>query len=279
MSFRRLSVLAAALLMLPLGRAEAAEMASYRARYALSLESSQTSSGVVGAGGVIVDQWNATCTGWTEEEHYYLHLDYGGGGGDDHGRDRNALDTYSSFVSWESQDARHYQFDLRQAETDTPYEEIKGEASLEGPGKGGTAQFSRPGESVLPLPAGTVFPAAHTRFLIASAEAGDQLVTRQVFDGSEVAGATQITAVIGPKLLPGATKAKSGLPKSPLLDRPSWRVRLAFFPPDRNSELPDYEESVRLLDNGVIAEMLFDYGDYAVRAKLTHIEALHRPPC
>ena len=276
MSVHRLCVLAAALLMLPLGRAEAADMVSYRARYALSLDSSQTSSGVVGAGGVIVDQWNATCTGWTEEEHYYLHLDYGG---EDRGHDRDTLDTYSSFVSWESLDARHFQFDLRQAETDTPYEEIKGEASLDGPGKGGTAQFSRPGESVLPLPAGTVFPAAHTRFLIASAEAGDQLVTRQVFDGSEVAGATQITAVIGPKLKPGALKAKSGLPKSPLLNRPSWRVRLAFFPPDRNSELPDYEESVRLLDNGVIAEMLFDYGDYAVRARLTHIEALHRPPC
>ena len=43
--------------------------------------------------------------------------------------------------------------------------------------------------------------------------------------------------------------------------------------------MPDYEESVRLLDNGIAEDMLFDYGDYAVRGKLEQIEALPRPHC
>jgi hypothetical protein len=262
-------------LALLLGQASAgAEMVSYRARYALTLASTKASSGVVGAGGIMLDEWNRTCNGWTEQEHFYLHLDYS-----DQEPGHDTLDTYTSFVSWEAEDGQRFQFDLREAGSDNPFDEVEGEARLAGPGKGGTAEFKRPAESVLSLPPGTIFPAEHTRELIARAEAGDRFVTRQVFDGSDVENAYQISAVIGPKLAPGAGDRKEKLPKSALLDRPSWRIRLAFFPPHNNIELPDYEESVRLLDNGVMQDMLFDYGDYAIRAKLQQIDALPRPPC
>jgi hypothetical protein len=265
---------AVALAML-LGQASAgAEMVSYRARYALSLASTKASSGVVGAGGIMLDEWDKTCNGWTEQEHFYLHLDYS-----DQEPGQDTLDTYTSFVSWEAEDGRRFQFDLREAGTDDPFDEIAGEARLGAPGKPGTANFKRPAESVLSLPAGTLFPAAHTRLLIARAEAGDTFVTRKVFDGSDVESAYQISAVIGPKLAPALDARAAKRPESPLLDRPSWRIRLAFFPPDNTVEIPDYEESVRLLDNGVMQDMLFDYGDYAIRAKLEHIDALRPPPC
>jgi hypothetical protein len=66
---------------------------------------------------------------------------------------------------------------------------------------------------------------------------------------------------------------------SPLLNRPSWRIRLAFFPPDTKVEQPDYELGMRLLDNGVSQDMALDYSDYVIRAKLDEIEALPRPNC
>jgi len=34
-----------------------------------------------------------------------------------------------------------------------------------------------------------------------------------------------------------------------------------------------------LLDNGVSRDMIIDYGEYAIRAKLEDIEALPKPGC
>jgi hypothetical protein len=36
---------------------------------------------------------------------------------------------------------------------------------------------------------------------------------------------------------------------------------------------------MRLLDNGVSQDMLIDYGDYSIKAKLDDIEALGKPSC
>jgi hypothetical protein len=253
--------------------ASAADLVPYRAVYNLAIASTQPSSGVVGAGGVLLDEWNETCDGWTEQEHFYLHLDYG-----KEDSEPDTADTYTNFVTWEAKDALSYRFYMRRASTEGSYDEVRGEARLDGPDKGGIAEFSRPKPTTLPLAPGVMFPSAHTRFLIERAAAGDHLVTRKVFDGSDVENAGQVTAVIGRKLAPGADPEEEA-PASPLLQRPSWRVSLAFFPADSDAETPDYQESLRLLDNGVTEDMLFDYGDYSVRATLGKIEALPRPHC
>ena len=251
----------------------AADMAPYRARYSLSLVSSDGSSGVVGAGGALLDEWNRTCDGWTEQEHFYLHLDYG-----EDSDQQSDLDSYSSLVSWEASDGSRFRFDMRRSSSDEPYEEIRGEAKLTRPGAGGIVVFERPKPTTLQLPRGALFPAADTRFLIARAEAGDRFVGSRVFDGSDLDNAGEVTAVIGPRLAPGAV-AKVGAPHAALLDRPSWKIRLAFFPTNPEAVTPDYEESVRLLDNGVLADMVFDYGDYRIPAKLEQIDALPGPHC
>ena len=64
-----------------------------------------------------------------------------------------------------------------------------------------------------------------------------------------------------------------------MLQRPGWRVRLAFFPADQNAEKPDYELGMLLLDNGISRDMMIDYGDYTIRAKLNKIEPLGKPHC
>jgi hypothetical protein len=93
-----------------------------------------------------------------------------------------------------------------------------------------------------------------------------------------VDGAVLVSAVIGPTIAAAKTLADAEL-KSPLLQRPSWDMRLAFFPDSKKEEEPDYELGMRLLDNGVSSEMSIDYGDYVIRAKLKEIEALPRPAC
>jgi outer membrane protein OmpA-like peptidoglycan-associated protein len=145
--------------------------------------------------------------------------------------------------------------------------------------QGGVAEFSKPEQATIPLKPGVLFPNAHTLFLIHSAETGVPFVVRHVFDGTTVDDATMISAVIGPTLAPGVEGPGEHPIKSPLLNRPSWRMRLAFFPADSKSQVPDYELSMRLMDNGVSQDMSLDYGDYVIKATLQRIEALAKPDC
>jgi hypothetical protein len=257
----------------------AVEIAPHRALYSLTLGSSKSSGGVVGASGAMVYEWGETCDGWTVQQRFRLRLQYA---------EQDGVDISSNLVTWESKDGLRYRFNERRLRNGEPDEEIKGEAKLDGTGKGGTAEFSRPEATTLTLAPGVLFPTAHTILLIERAQAGEQFISKQVFDGATVENASQITAVIGPPLKAGAgAPAAAGTAKpadskpvdSVILKRPSWRVRLAFFPADDKSGQPDYELGMRLLDNGVSQDMSLDYTDYVIRAKLDEIEALPRPTC
>ena len=146
---------------------------------------------------------------------------------------------------------------------------------LDAAGAGGIAEFIKPQPQTLRLPPGVLFPSAHTILLIDKAQEGENFISRQVFDGATDENAVQVSAAIGTKIAADATAAN----RSPLLLRPGWRVRLAFFPADKSVEKPDYELGMLLLDNGVSRDMLIDYGDYSIRAKLDDIEPLTKPNC
>jgi hypothetical protein len=252
--------------------ASAVEIAPHRALYSLTLASTKSSSGVVGASGAMVYEWGETCDGWTVQQRFRLRLQYA---------EQDGVEVSSNLVTWESKDGLRYRFNERRLRNGEPDEEIKGEAKLDGKDKGGMAEFTRPEATTLTLAPGVLFPTAHTLLLIDRAQAGEQFISKQVFDGATVENASQITAVIGAPLKMGAGAVASGDKSGDnvLLKRPSWRVRLAFFPADDKTGQPDYELGMKLLDNGVSQDMSLDYTDYVIRAKLDEIEALPRPTC
>ena len=243
-----------------------AEINAHRALYTMSLGATRTDSGVTGAHGAMAYQWGETCDGWTVEQRYKLTLSYA---------ESQDVVIVSNFVTWESKDGLHYRFNQKETRNGTVDTEIRGEAELDGPGKGGTITFEKPNAQTMKLPPGALFPSAHTILLLQKAQAGENFVSRQVFDGATVEGAVLVTAAIGGKVAPD--------PKDPLkaavLQHTGWRVRLAFFPADVTEEKPDYELGMLLLDNGVSRDMLIDYGDYTIKAKLDSIEALPKPTC
>ncbi len=260
------AVLIALLAMLPAARAHPAEIAPHRALYTMTLGSTASDSGVIGATGAMEYEWGEACGGWTIVQRYRLRMRYAEG---------SDVEIASSFVTWESKDGLRYNFNQRQTRNGKLEQEIRGNAQLDGPGKGGHAVFTKPRAQTLTLAPGVLFPSAHTILLINQAEAGATFVTRQVFDGSSDENAVQVSAVIGAKLV---TKPPTAEPNA-LLDRPGWRVRLAFFPEDARAEEPDYELGMDLLDNGVSRNMVIDYGDYSIRAKLDDIEPIAKPVC
>jgi len=269
------------------------QIAAHRALYSMSLAHAKTDSGVTGAQGEMGYQWGETCDGWTVEQRYRLTINYA---------ESQDVKIDSNFVTWESKDGLRYRFNQKETRNGTVDEEIRGTAQLDGPGKGGTINFEKPQPQTMKLPAGALFPSAHTMLLIQKAESGENFVSRQVFDGATVEGAVLVSAVIGPKVDPSKEGAKNaadvkggeeppadksgknaGDGKAPLndpvLQRPGWRIRLAFFPADQKAETPDYELGMLLLDNGISRDMTIDYGDYTIKAQLARIEALGKPHC
>jgi hypothetical protein len=232
----------------------------------MSLGSARSDSELADAHGAMVYQWGETCDGWTIEQRYRLKLHYS---------EARDTDIVSRFITWESKDGLRYRFSEREARNGAVTEEISGEAQLDGVGKGGVVRFSKPRQETMQLAPGVLFPSAHTILLIDHARAGATFVSRQVFDGSTAENAVQVSAFIAAKPAADHTAAKN----DPLLDRLGWRIRLAFFPADAMADVPDYEIGMMLLDNGVSRDMVIDYGDYTIRAKLDDIEALAKPGC
>ena len=243
-----------------------AEIAPHRALYLMTLGSARNDSGVVDAHGTMDYEWGETCDGWTIEQRYRLKMRYA---------ETPDADITSSFVTWESKDGLRYRFNQKQTRNGEVDQEIRGEARLDGPGKGGVAEFSKPKPQTLTLEPGVLFPSAHTMLLIDAAHEGENFISRLVFDGATEENAVQVSAAIGVKLTADPVIAAG----NPLLQRPGWRIRLAFFPVDASAEKPDYELGMRLLDNGVSQDMVIDYGEYSIRAKLDDIEPLAKPNC
>ncbi len=249
--------------------AGAGAIAPHRALYDLSLASSRASGGVVGVHGRMLFEWGDSCDGWTVQQRYRMRLSQA---------QEDEVEIVSSLASWESKDGLRYRFTLKKKRGDEPEEEVRGSARLDGPGRGGRARFTRPEEAKVDLPRGTVFPSAHTIEVIRRAEAKEHFFSRRVFDGSEVEAPIDVTAFIG-RPLPVAAKPAEGGKVRGLTDRPGWKVRLAFFPKTSKNPLPDYEIGLDLLDNGVSADMLIDYGDFTVRARLKELEAVRGGGC
>ncbi len=243
----------------------AADLAPHRALYTLSLERSDGGSGVTAVSGTMAYELGETCEAWSVEQRYRLKMGYS---------ESPDVTIASSLESSETKNGLRYRFDHKETRAGEE-EKTAGTARLDGDDKGGAVEFDKPSDKKIKLPPRLLFPTAHTAVLIDRALAGENFVSRQIFDGGAADGPVLVSAIIGAKVAPDPEQAK----QNPLLDRPGWRVRLAFFPPDQKVEKPDYEIAMVLLDNGVSRDMVIDYGDYAIHARLDDIEPLPKPGC
>jgi hypothetical protein len=255
-----------------LGAAEAAgpdAIVPHRAGYEFRLESVRPGSGVVDANGVLSYAWGDSCDGWTVEQRYVLDITRGQG---------SSLRVSASYANWESKDGLRYRFYVkrtRRSREGSETSEVQGKAKLDGPNESGKARFEKPRKEVLDLPAGTLFPTAHTFVLLKKAKAGVKFERRLVFDGSEVEGPSTMTAF----LLPKRTAPPGGHPKSLIVPQPVWPMNIAVFSEKGKVQEPEFEMTIYLQANGVVPEMTMDYGDFVVRATLKLFEVMKKPDC
>lgn len=258
-----LGFVAALLASVPAG----AEIVPHRAAYTLSLGSARPNSGITGIEGVMVFDWSAVCEGWTLNQRMTFRI---------YDSDGQAIENDISFSSFESADGRNYRFSVRTVVDNEVTEQLRGRATRTGEG-GGRAVFSEPDGETVELPPGTVFPTEHTRMLIARAAAGDRSMARMVFDGATLDGAFDTNAVIA-QAVAGDPPSGANIAAS-LVSGRSWRVRIAYFKTGDGSTEPDYELSMRLFENGVGGDFLFEYGEFSIRARLDRLEPLPQSGC
>lgn len=177
--------------------------------------------------------------------------------------------------TWEAKEGTDYRFVLRRFTGDRPVEEIRGTASLQGPGGPGGVTYAEDREDTLALPSGTVFPAQQSLQLVRAARGGTLPKRWTLFDGWE----RSVVGVSGYLIARYAASRPARL-SSPLLDRRiSWRIQVGYYDLAGRSAVPEQEQEMRIYDNGIIDEFVFDYGDFSVDGTLISLDGEPRQGC
>ncbi len=244
--------------------ADADPLFAHSALYVVQLRSPTT--GIAQANGAAATTMERTCDGWISTSRMTTELTT---------EDGQVVRMDARLSGWESVDGTAYRF-VASSQFADDKESFKGSAVSQGPSGPAKVDYTVPGAASLALPDGTLFPVAHLRHLIARALAGERMVTAVTFDGTEAIGPRLATAFIRPAPKPDADlAAKLG---SHAADA-AWNIRIAYFPTDGSSLMPDFEVEVLQLQSGIAAAIVADYPDFAIVLHLQSIEALDAPHC
>jgi hypothetical protein len=245
----------------PLAPLTARALASHRGIYSLTLDRARENATIVDVSGAMVFEIIDACESWTSRQRFTMTL-----------RDREGteLETGSDYATLESMDGRTLRFSLTQMTQGAVKSRVAGQAELTADGSG-VARYSEPEVKELPIPPGTLLPNTHTIAALNAARAGQRLLVAPIFDGTTADGAQQTTTVLSP------WQGPQPVPEAPSLSTlGSSRMRIAFFEPDGEqaggARTPSYEVSLRYFENGVADDMIMDFGDFTVRAKLMKLE-------
>lgn len=261
----RFSALLAAVLALSVSTALPADAAglntasaAHRAFYNLTLSTSRGGD-VVAARGTMGYEVIDACDGWAVRQRLSMTLT---------NTDGQDIEMVSDYATWESKDGLKFRFHMKQTTDSAVTSQTDGDARLERTGGQGEAHYTVPEDTTKKLPAGTLFPMAHTSAILAAAQAGKKFLALPLFDGTDDSGAEDSSVVVLDWKKPDPNKYEF------LSSLPSTRVRLAFFDHDSKGEVPTYQVGMRYWENGVADNLQMDFGDFVMDAKLTELTPL-----
>lgn len=240
----------------------------HRAVYAISLADASPASGVLSAAGRMVFEITGNaCEGYTMSQRLVVRL--GGESGD------RVLDFRVS--TFEAGDGARYRFDSRTYLNDQVIEEVQGEAQRTA--EGIEVKVQNPQEKTVELEPRILFPSQHLNALLSAARADQRFLSHEIYEGAG-GGETvdTATAVIG--------APETDVSKDPLTaGKTRWPVSVAYFNEGEKrddapgEEVPTYQMSFNLYENGVTRDLVMDYGDYSLTGALESIEPLERSDC
>jgi len=241
----------------------AAELVPHRAIYSLSLGETQGSGQFNSVSGAVRTTLEKTCDAWITAEQVSMNITTQTG---------DELKQKLAYTGWESLDGKRYRFAAR-SNTNGDAKKYQGVAHADAK-KPGQAMYSKPKKITMTLPPGTQFYWGLTSWLIEQARSGASRAEAVVFDGTDEEGPQRAIAFIIP-LAKKTTKHALG----PLLDRPGWTMRIAFYGIDSRNAEPEYEVQAVILDNGITPRLDLVFSSFTAVQSLEKIEALSAPKC
>lgn len=266
-------VAAAALLALAAGaRAETPDLVSHRAIYDISL-SPEKAAGVVGASGRIAFEFTGNaCDGYALNFRQVTSLDDGEG--------RTKLMDMRS-ATWEDAAGKKFRFTLTNMINNQTTQQADGTAERDADG-GVSVALKVPKPIRVDLNGEPVFPTHHTFRLIEAARAGQRLLAIPVYDGSDGGQKHYDTAAVIGRPIEGAAagRLEEAAREAGLSAERRWPVSISYFEAGQGGDrTPTYVMSFDLLENGVYSNIRFDFGDFALSARMSQFERLKTEPC
>ena len=186
---------------------------AHKALYTLTLDAAK-SGDVIAAHGTMGYEVTDACDGWAVRQRLRMTIT---------NADGQDIEMSSDYATWESKDGLKFRYHMRQTTDTAVTSQTDGEALLQKTGAPGEAHYTAPHDITSALPAGTVFPMAHTAAIIAAARDKKHFISLPLFDGTDENGVEDSFIVVLDWKPPAQVKWPA---LSPL---PSTRVHIAFL--------------------------------------------------
>ena len=260
-------LLLASCFFLPLPSAHASSqpvsLASQNVRYSLDLVESSDGS-TTDATGSMTYSVRRTCTAWETVQKLEIQSTT---------RKHGPEFMLSDYVASESLDGRHLTFRTQERVNGRILQTVSGQAQLNRDGSG-SVTYDRPLAKKLSLPAGTMFPMAHTGALISAAMASQNELTTPLFDGTLPDGAQDSYAT-----LVGWTTTPSPTSPPSLRALPTGHIHVAYYDRSQQDMIPTYTIGMHSYANGVVDRLDLDFGDFRMNGILRTLELPPEPTC
>ncbi len=243
-----------------------ADLLTHRALYEMDLVATQSGGNVADVDGVMKYEWIDACEAWTTDQKFNLRYTYSEGG---------SADYTSHYAAWESKDGETYHVRVERTRDGEVTEEIRGMAARDPEGSL-IAEYRQPETREEVMAGDVLLPTEHLIEVLDEARAGRRIFNARMFDGSDGEGPVEINIFYAGRVAPDPETVEID---ADLLQGEAHRMRLAFFPDGQETEAPEYEMTLVMLDNGVVTSLRMDYPDFSIGGKLLAVEAIDRPEC
>ncbi len=241
----------------------------HRAIYDINLARSDEGSGVSSASGrMVFEVTGGACDGYTMRQRMVVDI------GDPDGN-LGKLDF--QIETFESAAGDLYSFDSRTTMNEEVVETVEGEARRRGSSI--EVKLREPAEKTVLVDGDALFPSQHLQAIIDAAQDERSFLSVDIYEGAgNGESSDEAAAAIGKATRTGADSLIGGGVRQ-------WPVSIGYFDQKgigkehAGEELPTYQMSFTLYENGVTSDLVMDYGDYALSGSLNKLERLSQPDC
>ncbi len=245
-------------------------LAAHRAAYRITLSSAVGSKSPTAARGRVSYEFNGSaCEGFSQTFRQVTELQPAEG-------TTKMSDMRSA--TYEDGDGRTFSFDIKTSTDQGPPDVVDGHAERSG-NDVLAIKLSKPNEQAVTVDNDVLFPTAHVRRIIATAKAGQHLLSVKVFDGSDDGKKVYETTTIIGRQLTGPAGDLGAAHIIAMDDMPRWPVTISYFEEGRKDQGPAYVLGFELYENGVSRALRFDYGDFTLAGQMVSLDMLPAQDC